>query len=253
MSFWSLFNLPNILTLINLFSGCLGIYFAFTLRFDLVPYCVAVSLIADYFDGFAARFTKTFTDLGKQLDSLADMVSFGMLPGTVLFMFVLYTYDISGVIEGDNILPVLYASPAFLVTLFSALRLAKFNIDTRQSDSFIGLATPASTIFVIGVLFMHGYPSVANPGDFQTYAPIARFFSSRVALYVYVVLLSLLMVAELPMFSFKFKSFGWKGNEIRYLFIILSVVLIATLKFAAVSLIIVLYILISVAQKLISK
>lgn len=237
MSFWSLFNLPNILTLINLFSGCLAVVFIFNGQLELVPFCTLISLVADFFDGFAARFTKTFTDLGKQLDSLADMVSFGLVPGAILYVLLYST------LTRLDYIYLLYAAPAFFVTLFAALRLAKFNIDTRQSDGFIGLATPASTIFVIGILLLCMYPV----------AGISEALTSKVALYIYIVALSLLMVAELPMFSFKFKSFGWKGNEIRYLFIILSLVLIATLKFAAVSLIIVLYILISVAQKLISK
>jgi CDP-diacylglycerol---serine O-phosphatidyltransferase len=242
VSFWSLFNLPNILTLINLFSGCLAVVFVFNGNLDLVPYCTLVSLVADFFDGFAARFTKTFTDLGKQLDSLADMVSFGLVPGAVLYTLLYNNCKIDAVC-GDVIKGIMYAAPAFVVTLFAALRLAKFNIDTRQSDGFIGLATPAATIFVAGILLLSIYPI----------AGISEPFTGNIALYAYAVVLSLLMVAELPMFSFKFKNFGWKGNEIRYLFIILSVVLIATLKFAAVSLIIVLYILISVAQKLISK
>lgn len=250
MSFWSLFNLPNLLTLINLFAGCLAVVFIFNGNLELVPICTLVSLVADFFDGFAARFTKTFTDLGKQLDSLADMVSFGFVPGAILYTLLLGTYTVDPEFErkvfGSSygyIYSTLHASLGFLVTLFAALRLAKFNIDTRQSDGFIGLATPAATIFVVGILLMYLYPITG----------ISEIFTGSVALYIYTIVLSLLMVAELSMFSFKFKSFGWKGNEIRYLFIILSVVLIATLKFAAVSLIIVLYILISLAQKLTSK
>lgn len=241
MSFWSLFNLPNILTLINLFSGCLAVVFIFNGNLELVPIFTLVSLVADFFDGFAARFNKTFTDLGKQLDSLADMVSFGLVPGAVIY-FLLHYSNID-FMHDPSLHNTIASSPAFLITLFAALRLAKFNIDTRQSDGFIGLATPAATMFVIGILLLSLHPIQGLSG----------VFTGRTALYIYILVLSLLMVAELPMFSFKFKSFGWKGNEIRYLFIILSVVLIATLKFAAVSLIIVLYILISVAQKLISK
>lgn len=238
MTYLQLFSLPNILTLINLFSGCLGVVFLFNNKWELVPLCILVSLVADFFDGFAARFTKTNSDLGKQLDSLADVVSFGFLPGAILFNLIGATaYDA----PFDAKLWV--ASPGFLVSLFAALRLAKFNIDTRQSDGFIGLATPAATLFIAGILLIHIY----NPYG------LAAITNSAAFLYVATVVVSFLMIAELPMFSFKFKSFGWKGNEIRYLFIILSLVLLATLKFAAVSVIIILYILISIAQKLFTK
>lgn len=238
MSYLQLFSLPNILTLINLFSGCLGVVFLFNDKWELVPLCVLVSLVADFFDGFAARFTKTNSELGKQLDSLADVVSFGFLPGAILFNLIAATAH-----DAPFESKLWVAAPGFLVTLFAALRLAKFNIDTRQSDGFIGLATPAATLFIAGVLLIHIY----NPYG------LASVVESAVFLYITTVVVSFLMIAELPMFSFKFKSFGWAGNEIRWLFIILSVVLLATLKFAAVSVIIILYVLISIAQKLFKK
>ncbi len=237
MSYLQLFSLPNILTLINLFSGCLGVVFLFNDKWELVPLCVLVSLVADFFDGFAARFTKTNSELGKQLDSLADVVSFGFLPGAILFQLIATYFGIDRDPRMFDVCIAL-AAPGFLVTLFAALRLAKFNIDTRQSDGFIGLATPAATLFIAGVLLIHIY----NPYG------LASVVESAVFLYVTTVVVSFLM-----MFSFKFKSFGWAGNEIRWLFIILSVVLLATLKFAAVSVIIILYVLISIAQKLFKK
>lgn len=239
MSFFSLINLPNLLTLLNLFSGCMAVVFALNKHLEWVPACVLVSLIADFLDGFAARFTKNSTEIGKQLDSLADMVSFGLVPGVILFelLFQLHESDSSSFSPKQAYL---YSSAAFLVPLFASLRLAKFNLDTRQTDNFIGLATPAVTIFVMGILLLKLFPHQILSG----------IVISQPAIYIYIVLLSLLMVAELPMFSFKFKKFAWQGNEIRYLFIILSAVLLLTLKFAAVSLIIVLYVLISIAQKL---
>lgn len=238
MTYLQLFSLPNILTLINLFSGCLGAVFVFSGKLELVPLCILISLVADFFDGFAARFTKTNSELGKQLDSLADVVSFGFLPGAILFYLIAATTH-----DAPFETKLWVAAPGFLVTLFAALRLAKFNIDTRQNDGFIGLATPAATLFIAGVLLIHSH----NPYG------LATIIHSPVFLYATTVVLSLLMIAELPMFSFKFKSFGWAGNEIRWLFIILSVVLWATLKFAAVSVIIILYVLISIAQKLFKK
>ncbi len=242
MDFLRLINLPNSLTLVNLFAGCMAVVFIFNYRLEWVPLCVLVSLVADFSDGFAARFTKTSTDIGKELDSLADMVSFGFVPGAILFEILFQLYETDATTFSVKRI-FLYSSPAFVVTLFAALRLAKFNLDTRQSDGFIGLATPAATIFVIGILLFRIYP---QPG-------ITEWVISKPVLYAIAGILALLMVAELPMFSFKFKSFRWQGNQIRYLFIILSVVLLATLKFAAVSLIIILYIAVSAAQKFTAK
>jgi CDP-diacylglycerol--serine O-phosphatidyltransferase len=238
MGVLSLFNLANILTLINLFSGCMAVVFLFNYQMELVPYCVLISLVADFFDGFAARFTKNPTDLGKQLDSLADVVSFGFVPGAILFHLLFLKYESSETMLSTYRMYA-YSAPAFIVTLFAALRLGKFNIDTRQSEGFIGLATPAATMFVVGLLLMF----------LNNTFGLTRFIFSGKVLYGTALLLSVLMIAEIPMFGFKFKSFGWKGNEIRYLFIILSLVLIATLKLAAISVIIILYIIVSIAQK----
>jgi len=242
MSVLSLFNLANILTLINLFSGCMAIVFLFNYQVELVPYCIAVSLVADFLDGFAARFSKNSTELGKQLDSLADVVSFGFVPGAILFHLLFLKYESADVVISLN-RTYLYSSPAFVFTLFAALRLAKFNIDTRQTESFIGLATPAATTFVMGVLLVFLTNSFG----------LAQSILTGKVLYGTAMTLSALMIAEIPMFGFKFKSFGWKGNEVKYLFIILSVVLIAALKFAAVSLIIILYVLVSIIQKFLAK
>lgn len=237
-----LFNLPNLLTLINLFSGCLAVVFAFSYHIDWVPYCVLVSLVADFFDGFAARFIKTNSDLGKQLDSLADVVSFGLVPGLIVFWMLNNSLraDIHSFSDNEILLA---SAPAFLLTLFAALRLAKFNIDTRQTDGFIGLATPAATMFVTGILLM----------VLQNSFGFASLLYNKFLLYGIILFLSYLMIAELPMFSFKFKSYNWAGNEWRYLFIILSLILLVALKFAAVSLIVILYIILSVTLKIINK
>ena len=242
MDLISMLSVPNILTLINLFSGCMAVVFIFNYHVELVPYCVAISLVADFFDGFAARLFKTSSDLGKQLDSLADVVSFGLVPGLVLFQLLFQKYSSSN--EYYTVSKIyLYSSPAFLVTLFAALRLGKFNVDTRQTTGFLGLATPAATIFIIGVLLMFLHNTFG----------MAPFIFDTTVLYAITLVISGLMVSEIPMFAFKFKSFAWKGNEIVYLFIILSVVLLATLKFAAISLIIILYVLVSIVKQAVEK
>ena len=230
-----LFNLANILTLINLFSGCMAVVFLFNYQIELVPYCVLVSLVADFLDGFAARLTKNPTDIGLQLDSLADVVSFGLVPGAIIFQLLFQKYESSDNLISTNRM-YLYSAPAFILTLFAALRLAKFNVDERQTDGFIGLATPASTMFVVGLLLMFLHNSFG----------LTQFIFTGKVLYGTVALLSVLMIAEIPMFGFKFKNYGWKGNEVKYLFIILSVVLLGALKFAAISLIIILYVIISI-------
>lgn len=236
-----MFNIPNLLTLINLFSGCVALVFVFSFRIEWVPFCVAVSLVADFFDGMAARALKTPPGIGKELDSLADVVSFGVLPGAVIFHLLYQYWETKSLSE---IYVFSAAAPAFLVALFAALRLAKFNIDTRQTSGFIGLATPAATVFVVGVLL------VFLNNSFN----LAAVVFDPIFLYGITALLCFLMVAEIPMFSFKvnFKN-GVKGNEIQVVFIVLVLLLAATIKFAAVPASIVLYVLLSIIQPIIKK
>lgn len=240
-----LFNLANILTLLNLFAGCAALVFIFSPSYQVgtlseglqfVPIFTLVSLIADFFDGMASRFTKSAeSGIGKQLDSLADVVSFGVVPAAVLY--TLLTFYFRSVSSGEAEWQImLYSCPAFILALFSALRLAKFNIDERQSDGFIGLATPACTIFIIGLLL------VFLRNDYG----LTHLLLNPYLLFGLVALLSWLLIAEIAMFSFKFKNFGWASNGLRYMFIIAAVVLLAAFKFAGISLTVVLYVLVSV-------
>ncbi len=239
-----LFNLANILTLINLFAGCAALVLIFSPSYQVgtlseglqyVPYFTLVSLIADYFDGMAARLTKSAASgIGKELDSLADVVSFGVVPAAVLYTLLTFYFKSASIREND-LLIMSYSSPAFLVALFSALRLAKFNLDSRQSEGFVGLATPANTIFIMGLLL------VFLRNDFN----LSHIILNPLLLFGLVGFLSYLLIAEIPMFSFKFKNFGWSGNEVRYMFIIASIGLLVGFKFAGISLAVVLYILAS--------
>ncbi|MCW3126420.1 MAG: hypothetical protein JWO03_2078 [Bacteroidetes bacterium] len=238
-----LFNLPNLLTLVNLFCGCGALVLIFspssqvgTLSEGLqyVPYLTLISLVADYFDGMAARFVSSPTGIGKELDSLADVVSFGVVPGAVMYTLLTFHFKSTGMQNDWQIM--LSSSPGFLVTLFSALRLAKFNLDERQTEGFIGLATPACSIFVMGLLL------VFLRNDFD----LSPVLLNPVILFGLVGLLSYLLIAEIPMFSFKFKSFGWASNEVRYVFIIATLGLLIGFKFAGISLAVVLYILASI-------
>lgn len=228
-------SIPNTLTLLNLFSGCLAIVFAFMGRLDLVPYCVAVSLLADFFDGFVARKLSANSPLGPDLDSLADMVSFGVLPGVILFLLI--DRDMGGLMMTDQIINPT-ALLGFLVTIFSALRLAKFNIDESQTKDFVGLATPGATVFVVGILLLE-----------------KKFdFDLMPANYVIIaVVISMLLVSNIRMFSFKISSLGWKDSSWQYAFIILSLPALIWLKFASLSLIIIIYVLLNVIKYLVDK
>lgn len=215
-------HIPNAITCANLFSGCIGIVYAFHGALEVAAYFVLLSGIFDFFDGFVARLLNVKSDIGKELDSLADVISFGFLPGVVMFQ-LLGQSDFS-----SPYLPYL----GFIITVFSALRLAKFNIDTRQTEDFIGLNTPMNTLFIVSLPFIQkDYPGIIGS------APL---------LVGLIVLLSWLLVSEIKIFSLKFNSTSWAQNKIKYIFLILSVLLVAVLKFAAVPLILVLYIGLSV-------
>lgn len=191
-------QIPNILTLSNLFSGCIAITMAFQGNFKAVVIWVIVAALFDFLDGMAARLLKAYSDIGKELDSLADVVSFGVAPAAGLFILLrekeLFPY-----------LPeqVAYFIPylAFIIPLFSALRLAQFNIDERQTTSFLGLPTPANGLFWISYCYGIQYMIADHP--ILIYLTFALIF-----------LLSWLMVSGIPMFSLKIKKIAWKGNQL---------------------------------------
>ena len=214
-------HIPNALTCANLFSGCIGVVFAFKGDLNITAYAVLISGICDFFDGFAARLLHVKSPIGKELDSLADMVSFGFLPGVVMFQLLTQS-DFS-----SPYLPYL----GFMMTIFSALRLAKFNIDTRQTEDFIGLNTPMNTLFIVSLPFIRkDYPALIG---------------SSVLLIAITVIMSFLLTSEIRIFSLKFSSFKWEPNKIKFIFLILSAILIAFLQFAAVPFVLVLYIALS--------
>ncbi|AMP97224.1 CDP-diacylglycerol--serine O-phosphatidyltransferase [Pedobacter cryoconitis] len=214
-------HIPNALTCANLFSGCIGVVFAFKGDLNIAAYAVLISGICDFFDGFAARLLNVKSPIGKELDSLADMVSFGFLPGVVMFQLLAQS-DFS-----SPYLPYL----GFIMTIFSALRLAKFNIDTRQTEDFIGLNTPMNTLFIVSLPFIQkDYPALIG---------------SSILLVAITVIMSFLLTSEIRIFSLKFSSMKWEPNKIKFIFLILSVILVAFLQFAAVPFVLVLYIALS--------
>jgi CDP-diacylglycerol--serine O-phosphatidyltransferase len=221
-------HLPNFLTCCNLLTGCLGIVFLLEDRGVPAAYFVWVAAVFDFFDGFAARWLKVSSPIGKELDSLADVVSFGVLPAMVM-------YKLIGAHSASDVLPFF----AFTIAAFSALRLAIFNLDETQTDSFKGLNTPANTLFITALPFL---PESIRAWLFQDWVLIAITF-----------VFSLLLVSRIEIFAFKFKNFSWADNKIRFTFLLLCVLLLAVFQFAAIPLLILLYIALSLAAKAFSK
>ncbi len=218
-----LFTIPNLLTLANLACGSAAAVYA--LRYDdmtMAFWLVAAAAVFDFLDGFAARLTGQYSEVGKQLDSLCDMVSFGVVPAAVLF-------SIYNSVGG----PAPWGWIVFVVALFSALRLAKFNVDDSQSDSFTGLPTPACALLVTsaGWLFAGGAFTIA-----PEYVIAAA------------IVLSCLLICPLRMFALKFHGFSFGGNEVRYCFLALSAIGLAVFHIAALPFIIAVYILVSLVN-----
>jgi CDP-diacylglycerol---serine O-phosphatidyltransferase len=221
-------HLPNFLTCCNLICGCLGIIFLWEDNTIPAAYFVWAACIFDFLDGFAARILKISSPIGKELDSLADVVSFGVLPS--LFMYTLLVFE-----SPFPYLPYV----ALLIAVCSAIRLAVFNLDETQSDSFKGLPTPANAIFITALPFL----------DY----PVFDFIHSPLILAVITVIFSLLLVSRIDLFALKFKNYSWGENKIRFTFLLLSVLLLAVLQLAALPLIIILYIALSLGIRVFSK
>jgi len=218
-------HIPNAITCMNLFSGCIAIVYAFQGSYLTAALFIALAAVFDFFDGFAARLLKAYSAMGKELDSLADIVSFGVAPGVMA-----YSYISTHLIAGS---PSWLAWSGFLIPVFSALRLAKFNLDERQTSSFLGLPTPANALF-----WAFGFGSSFNIFLSSTLDPIVLVFG--------ILIFCALLVLEIPMFSLKFKNLHWKGNRLRYYFLMGSVILLILLNINGISACIVWYILLSV-------
>lgn len=224
-------HIPNAITCTHLFCGCIGVFFAFNGQLEYAAYAVFIAAFFDFLDGMSARLLKVHSEIGKQLDSLADMVSFGVLPSVI----VLHLFNWPDLSLGR--LTWWYFS-AFFITVFSALRLAKFNIDTRQTNSFIGLPTPASAMVAASL------PLILN----QSNASFTGIISNHWFLIVYIIINCWLLVAELPLLSLKFKNFSLKENIYRFILLVFAVVCLLIFKFAAIPIIIIFYIVLSIIQ-----
>jgi len=229
-------HIPNTITSLNLFCGCISIQQM--TQGDLVSAAVFILLAAflDFFDGMAARMLNVSGDMGKQLDSLADVISFGVAPSFIAYFLLDNSTDIPYV-------PYL----AFLIAIFSAIRLAKFNIDERQSDSFIGFPTPAHALFWVGIALSYWQSWNTEHGSWAVEL-LLGFSSQWTILFAAIVGFCSAMVSEMPLLSLKFKHFGFKGNEYRYILLIASFIFIALFLFASVPFILLLYLLLSTIE-----
>lgn len=241
-------HIPNILTLLNLFCGALALHFIHLGDWDIVCVLIGIAAIADLLDGLVARGLGVSSPIGAQLDSLADMISFGLVPGMIFFT-LLFTYQLNSTLsENLNMYsPTMWASIALLFPICAALRLARFNAEDDSSGDFRGLSTPAATAVVIGYLLLAD-PSLK--GGWTAYPPLSALPPSDATwvgpeIYIFCIVLSLLMVSNISMFSLKFKGRGWKGNEMRYIFIALFIVLALAQPRAAILYIMMLYILVN--------
>jgi len=279
-----MFNIPNLFTAGNMLCGIMAIFFAFSGRIDIAPFFIFGGAIFDYLDGFLARILKKQGEMGKQLDSLADMITFGLAPGIIMMAVLAYATTSTNLFEGVSVptgsmmvMQDVSVHPihenftiafhqwyrtvidfekvnwipfiGLIIPFFSMFRLAKFNIDTRQSESFIGLPTPANTIFFTA------FPLLLTQFGLETgweHDLIMQSIQPMVLIPI-IVIMSLLLVSELPLFALKFKTFGWKGNEIRYTFLISCAILIATMLIWSIPIIVLLYLLFSFINNIIRK
>lgn len=225
--------IPNTVTCLNLFSGCIACLMAFEAKYEWALFFILLSGVFDFFDGMLARLLNAHSSIGKDLDSLADDISFGLVPALIVFSLFKEVHYPEFLESIKHIIPY----TAFILAVFSGLRLAKFNNDTRQTSSFVGLPVPSNAIFW-GALAAgaHGFL-------------ISESFNA-VYLFIMVIVFSYLLVSEIPMFSLKFKNLSWKDNKVSFIFLIVCIFLLATLRISGFAAIIIWYILLStVTQK----
>jgi CDP-diacylglycerol--serine O-phosphatidyltransferase len=279
-----MFSLPNILTAGNLLGGCLSILFALQGRLDLAAYFLFAAMLLDFLDGFAARLLNKQGELGKQLDSLADMVSFGAAPGIITFILLIVSGAVSvngslaQVMVGDkmgfnikllidqyfdaliygvdelhmvqfNAWTLILPFVALLIPFFSLFRLAKFNLDTRQSEHFIGFPTPANTLFFVSIALTlwFGYGTTGTSGL------LTEILMREGVLSTLVVVFSILLVSEVPLIALKFKDFSFKNNIDKYTLIGLSITLIVLFGVFALPFVVLLYLTISLIRFFVTK
>lgn len=237
-------SIPNFITILNLLCGVGAVFMAIHGRWEAAAYLIFAGSIFDFADGFAARALKAYSEIGKQLDSLADLISFGFAPAAIWSNMM---YSLKYAATGKAFFDMAWMDQVvvffpFILVAFAALRLAKFNVDTRQTENFLGLTTTATGIFTASFALL-----VKN-----NTLNLGTIISPSIIIIIIAIFCALL-VSEIPMFSLKFKSWGWKGNAQKYILLIAGIALIATLGLGGISLLIVLYILFSMATQMIAS
>ena len=221
-------HIPNLLTISNLICGCIALYFTFQGKLVFTAYLIGLAAVFDFMDGAVARLLNVSNPIGKELDSLADMVSFGLVPGSVVFHLL----------EDSSLSQ--YSFIALIIPIFSAFRLAKFNVDENQNENFIGLPTPANCLVFVSI------PLITT---FNSESIIAYLVEIPEILLIITVLMSLALVSRINMFSLKFKNFKLQDNKFRFFLITMSIILLTWLEFSAIPIIILLYILMSMVKR----
>ena len=258
-----MFNIPNLFTAANLLSGCIAILLAVTGRIDIAPFAIFAGAFFDFLDGFLARKLQVSSELGKQLDSLADMVTFGVAPGMIMMSVIAamqpnlnigfssyyssVSFWLTGLLDGSH--QYYYPFAGLIIPFFSLFRLAKFNLDIRQTEAFIGLPTPANTLFFMSFPLAMAYMLPESKAASFIY----QIIFNPLFLTALILLMGVLLVSEIPLFSLKIKSFNWKGNEIRYSFLLISLVFILFFHAWSLALIVFLYLILSMIENTFKK
>jgi CDP-diacylglycerol--serine O-phosphatidyltransferase len=239
-------HIPNLFTFLNLSAGLVGILFALENQLTAAAIMVLLGIFFDFFDGFFARILKVSSELGKQLDSLADVVTSGVVPGLIIFQLLKQSAvswggnDVLSMLQVGNYLPFI----GFLIPLASAYRLANFNIDERQTSSFVGLPTPANALLIVSIPLIIAYSQNAE---------IVELIQRPFFIVSITIVGTYLLNAEIPLFALKFKNYQFKENALKYIFIFLVVLLVSFLQFVAIPIIIIMYVLLSLIENLFLK
>jgi CDP-diacylglycerol--serine O-phosphatidyltransferase len=241
-------HIPNIITLCNLAAGLVALIYAFDTHYQMAFVWVCIGIFFDFWDGFFARILKAQSPIGLQLDSLADMVTSGVVPGLIMFQMLVGIEDMREEynLAADNFYLGLLPYVGFIITLASCYRLAKFNVDARQTDSFIGLPTPANALFILSL------PMILAHSD--TDSLLFAVLSNPYVLIGISLLSAFMLNAEIPLFSLKVKYFNWETNKIQIIFLVMSVLLLFFLQYLAIPVIILFYVgLSAITNKLSAK
>ena len=232
-------HIPNTITCCNLISGCIATYWAFHSFYSMALLFIVIGAVFDFFDGMVARLLHVSSPIGKELDSLADCITFGFAPSAIVFSKLMEIFPLSYTFPNEWV-PLL----AFVMAAFSALRLAKFNLDERQAMGFIGLPTPANALFWGALIVGLGDPLTVGLADYQPVSQPYTFWLLLLGTFVSCYLL----VSEIPMFALKFKTWGWKGNEVKYIFLLTCIPLLLLLGVSGLAACIAWYVILSVVN-----